>query len=60
MYAREDVAHLWLIGQIVRQREAFDLREGRWVLLATISGSAEMAVAPFAAVPFSLGSLWVD
>ena len=60
VYAREGVSHLWLVDPIVRQLEAFELREGRWVLLTTISDSAEVAVAPFAAVPFSLGSLWAD
>lgn len=60
IYARESVAHLWLVDPIVRQLEAFELREGRWVLLTTISGSADVAVAPFAAVSFSLGSLWAE
>ena len=60
VYAREGVAHLWLVDPIVRQLEVFELRDGRWALLATISGSEEVAVAPFAAVPFSLGSLWAD
>ncbi len=60
VYAREGVTHLWLVDPTVRQLEAFELREGRWVLLTTLSGSAEVAVAPFAAVPFSLGSLWAD
>ncbi len=60
VYAREGVTHLWLVDPIVRQLEAFELRGAQWVLLATISGSEEVAVAPFGAVPFSLGSLWRD
>ena len=34
VYAREDVAHLWLVDPTDRTLEAFELRGGEWVLVA--------------------------
>ena len=38
--------------------EAFELRKGDWVLIASHANEDEIAIAPFAEVSFSLGSLW--
>ena len=35
IYAREEVQHLWLVEPTDRTLEAFELREGEWVLIAT-------------------------
>ena len=58
IYAAHKVAHLWFIDPDSKTLEAFELKDGRWVLLATRANDDEIAVAPFAEVPFSLGSLW--
>ena len=58
VYAREAVGHLWLIDPTDRTLEAFELREGEWVLVATEQDDAPVRIRPFEAVTFSLGDLW--
>ena len=60
VYAEHGIRHLWLIDPVARIFEAFELREGDWVLVATLADEAEVALAPFEAVPFSLADLWGD
>ncbi|MCH9808252.1 MAG: Uma2 family endonuclease [Alphaproteobacteria bacterium] len=60
IYAREGVTHLWHVDPIDRLLEAFELQDGNWVLLKTLKNDEEVALPPFAAVPFSLGALWPD
>ena len=57
-YAREGVAHLWLIDPIDRTLEAFELRDGEWVLIACAKDDEPVSVRPFDAITFSLGDLW--
>ena len=56
--AREGVGHLWLVDPTDRTLEAFELREGEWVLIATAQDDAPVHIRPFDAVTFSLGDLW--
>ena len=58
IYAREGVGHLWLVEPSDHTFEAFELREGRWVLTATAKDAEPVCVPPFDAVTFSLGDLW--
>ena len=58
VYARERVGHLWLIDPTDRTLEAFELREGEWVLIATAQDDAPVRILPFEAITFSLGDLW--
>ena len=58
IYAREGVAHLWLVEPADRTLEAFELHEGRWVLAATAKDADPVCIRPFDAVTFSLGDLW--
>ena len=58
VYAREGVAHLWLVDPVDRTLEAFELRDGEWVLIATAKDDDPVQVRPFEAVSFSLGDLW--
>ena len=58
VYAREEVGHLWLVEPADRTLEAFELREGEWVLIATAEDDAPVRIRPFEAVTFSLGDLW--
>ena len=58
IYAAQKVPYLWFIDPDTKTLEAFELIEGRWMLLATHANDDEIAVAPFAEVPFNLGSLW--
>jgi len=56
--ATNGVARLWLVDPDVRTLEAFALEGGRWVLVRALHGEAEVALPPFAAVPFGLAALW--
>ena len=58
VYAREGVVHLWLIEPADRTLEAFELRDGEWVLIACAKDDEAVSVRPFDAITFSLGDLW--
>ena len=58
VYAREGVGLLWFVDPADRTLEAFDLREGEWVLIATAKDDEPVSVRPFDAITFSLGDLW--
>lgn len=58
IYASAGVPFLWLVDPRAKLIEAFALTDGRWLLLATVSGGDEVRVAPFEAVSFPLAALW--
>ena len=58
VYAREGVGHLWLVAPVARTLEAFELRDGEWVLIASAKDDEPISVRPFEAITFSLGGLW--
>ena len=58
IYAREGIAHLWLVDPVERILEAFELREGQWVLIASVEDDEPVSIAPFEAITFGLGELW--
>ncbi len=58
IYTREGVGHLWLVDPADRTLEAFEMREGHWVLIATAKDADPVCIRPFDAVTFSLGDLW--
>ena len=60
IYAREGVGHLWFVDPLARTLEAFELRSGAWTLLDTLSGNDLVRLAPFEAVEWPLGGLWVE
>ncbi len=60
IYAREHVAHAWLIDPIARTLEVLRLDDGRWTIRATHAGSETVRAEPFADIALDLGALWVD
>ena len=58
VYAREGVAHLWLVDPTDRTLEAFELRDGEWVLIACAKDDEPVSIRPFDAITFNLGELW--
>ena len=60
IYARERVAHAWLIDPLARTLEVLRLEEGRWVILGTHAGSEVVRAEPFAETDLSLDALWAD
>jgi hypothetical protein len=59
-YAREKVAHLWLVDPSARTLEAYRLEDGRWTLSGTFAGSAPVRVPPFDALELALAGLWAE
>ena len=57
-YARHGVAYAWLVDPEAHTLEAFALRQGHWLLIASLQDDAAVRVAPFDAVAFSLADLW--
>jgi Uma2 family endonuclease len=59
IYAREAVAHAWLLDPLRQTLEVLVLERGRWVLLRTHARSASVREAPFEAIEIELGALWI-
>ena len=57
-YAREGVAYLWFVDPADRTLEAFELRDGEWVLIGCAKDDDPVSIRPFDAITFSLGDLW--
>jgi Uma2 family endonuclease len=58
IYAREGVAHLWLLNPIAETLEAYRLEQGRWLLLVTHAGDVAARSDPFEAVELDLWRFW--
>ncbi len=58
IYAREGVQHMCFVDPSARDLEAFKLRNGEWVLIATAKDEDPVSVPPFDAITFNLGDLW--
>jgi Uma2 family endonuclease len=60
IYAREGVAHAWLIDPLEQLLELLRLENGRWMILATHAGSEIVRAEPFTEVAIELQALWAD
>lgn len=60
LYAAHGVKHAWLVDPDLRTLEVFENREGKWLLLTVLEGSADVSQPPFDATSFSLATLWAD
>jgi Uma2 family endonuclease len=60
IYAREQVAHAWLIDPIARTLEVLQLEGARWTILCTHAGDETVRAEPFAEVEVDLRTLWTD
>ena len=58
IYAREGVRHLWFIDPADHTMEAFELRQGQWVLIGSAKDDDPVSIPPFDAITFNLGDLW--
>ena len=58
IYARERVAHAWLVDPIARTLEVLRLDRARWTIMATGSDLDTVTAEPFDAVPLELSLLW--
>jgi Uma2 family endonuclease len=60
IYAREGVAHAWLVDPLARTLEVLRLEGGRWVLLATHAGDEVVRAGPFTEIDLELRLLWPE
>jgi Uma2 family endonuclease len=58
IYARERVAHAWLIDPLAETLEIFRLESGRWSLLAVHAGDDVVRAEPFGEIDLELALLW--
>jgi Uma2 family endonuclease len=58
IYARERVAHMWLVDPVSRTLEALVLEGARWSVLGTWRDDAKVRVEPFEAFELELAGLW--
>jgi Uma2 family endonuclease len=60
VYAREGVAHLWLVEPLVHTVEVYRLGDGAlWTLAGAWGGDDKVHLEPFAAIELSLARWWV-
>ena len=58
IYARENVAFLWLLDPVEHFLETFRLTASNWLLMRTFSDSEDVSARPFDAISFPLSNLW--
>ena len=58
IYAHHGIPYLWLIDPVARILEAFELHQGRWILIASTEDDEQVSIPPFETTTFGLGELW--
>jgi len=59
VYAREGVAHAWLVDPLRQTLEVLSLESGAWRQLERHEGPVTVRAVPFEAVELELGPLWI-
>jgi Uma2 family endonuclease len=59
IYAREGVAHAWLIDPIARSLEVLSLDARQWLQLGRYTDEAKVRAVPFDTVELELRALWI-
>jgi Uma2 family endonuclease len=60
VYAREGVAHAWLIDPLAKMLEVWRLEREKWLRVATWRDAAVVRAEPLDAVDLELAALWED
>jgi len=58
VYAREKVAHAWLVDPIAKTLEVYGLEGKAWMLLGADGNDDLVRAEPFDAIALELGALW--
>jgi Uma2 family endonuclease len=58
IYARNGVAHLWLIDPTARTLEVYRLEGERWMVASSHGGSTSVRAEPFAAIDIDMRRWW--
>jgi Uma2 family endonuclease len=60
IYAREGVAHAWLVDPLAQTLEVLRLEGGRWALLGTHAGDEVVRAEPFEQIDLELRLIWSE
>lgn len=60
LYARERVAHLWIVDPMLRTLEVYRLEQSQWVVASTHGGTDVVRAEPFDAVELALARRWLE
>jgi Uma2 family endonuclease len=60
IYARERVAHAWLVNPLRQRLEVLALASGKWSPVASREGRMSVRAVPFDAIELELGALWLS
>lgn len=58
IYAREGVAHVWLVDPLERTLEVYELAGTAWTRVHAFAGDERVRAAPFEAIELDLAVLW--
>ena len=58
IYAREQVAHAWLVDPIARTLEVLRLEQGRWSIVSSFADFAVVRAEPFDAIELDLSLIF--
>lgn len=59
IYARQRVAHAWLLDPLAHTLEVLSLEANRWTQTGNYEGNAKVRAAPFDGIEIDLGALWI-
>ncbi len=60
IYAREHVAHAWLVDPLQKTLEVYRLEGERWVVASTHGGDEHVRAEPFEAIELQLTRWWLE
>jgi Uma2 family endonuclease len=60
IYARYEVAHVWLVDPLQRTLEVLKRDGSRWLILAVHEANERVRAVPFDAIELDLAILWAD
>lgn len=58
IYAREAVAHLWMVDPLTQTIEIYRRDGAHWLVAATYAGNTPLRAEPFAAVELDVARWW--
>ena len=59
IYARVDVARLWLVNPVAKTLEVYRLSDSNWTLLRTFVNEELVEAAPFGTVSMDMSRWWL-
>lgn len=59
LYAESGIGHYWIVDVDARTLEAFELVNGRWLLVGTYGDDATARIPPFAEIELPVGRLFL-